>query len=110
MGKAVSEMFHNWPPDSTRRMSRPKRPCTLSMAQLDERIRELHARRHELLDLAMKRDLTPGELRLARHILHELDWYEMRQAEPAFRAHDENMRAVRSLVRRVKRLQERCGC
>ena len=100
-------VFHNFPDSAKRRMPRHKRPCSLSREELRARIVELHEVRHRLLDIAIKRDLTPGELRLARHILRELDWYGMHEDEPGFRAMDERAKRLRELLRRVKRLAAR---
>ena len=104
--KATTGPFHNWPHDSTRGRAvwRCRGKIRLTPAQLDERIRELHTVRHRMLDIAMRRDLNPGELRLVRHVLRELDWYEMREAEPSFRAADEQLRQLRALNRRVQKL------
>jgi hypothetical protein len=104
VGSTVAPMFHNWPDSAKRRMSRHKRKCRLSRAELNARLRELHSVRHRMLDVAMVRNLTPGELRLVKHILREIDWYEMHEAEPGFRAMDEQRRQLLELTRRVKKL------
>lgn len=102
-------LFRNFPNGPKRLMPRHKRPCSLSPAELDARIRELHEERHRLLSLSRKRVLTAGEVRLAKHILRELDWYEMHEAEPGFKAIDERVKRTRQLLREVKSLAKRCG-
>jgi hypothetical protein len=102
-------VFRNFPERPKRMDRRPRGTCSLSPSELDARIRELHVVRHRLLDVAIRRDMTAGEVRLAKHILRELDWYEAREAEPRLRAMREKWRETQALVRRVKKLAKRCG-
>lgn len=94
-------MFHNWPDRSRKRLPPIPKHCSLSMQELHERLVELHGERRRLLVIARQRDLTSGEIRLAKHILREIDWYEIHEAAPGLLALDAQ---VTALERKVKKL------
>jgi len=77
------------------------------------KLQELCDERHPILSRMRLGDALPNDEAILRHIRREIDYYQMQEARPAFAYGQNQMRKLRNLALRVKRMADKiappCG-